>query len=263
MKFLLLGTGNITKGLLKEISKDFQLRNLILGAFLSEDLIHFAKSLFLNLPIKKINTDSREEESLIQSINILQPDYILSVQYPWILSSLIINKLSGNIFNLHNSKLPDYRGHNTLSHEILNNEEFHTSTLHKIYPEVDRGIIIDSKTIKINPDETAYSLWLKSVEESIKILKDFLFLNNNEYKFKKFIRVSNGGSFFSKNSLRKLKQIPSYSDEETVSRISRAFYFPYHEPAYFLINNIKYYVLPNKSKEGYSQFFYKGKDFTI
>ena len=92
MKFLLLGTGNITKGLLKEISKDFQLRNLILGAFLSEDLIHFAKSLFLNLPIKKINTDSREEESLIQSINILQPDYILSVQYPWILSSLIIIK---------------------------------------------------------------------------------------------------------------------------------------------------------------------------
>ena len=56
----------------------------------------------------------------------------MSIQYPYKISSEIIKIMRGNIFNIHNAKLPDYRGHNCLSGEILNNEKIHFTTFHKI-----------------------------------------------------------------------------------------------------------------------------------
>ena len=67
---------------------------------------------------------------------------------------LIVRLPSSNVFeawqkiiNLHNAKLPDYRGHNSISHEILNGETKHTTTIHKIAKEVDRGEILLEKEI--------------------------------------------------------------------------------------------------------------------
>tara|TARA_Y100001968_G_C19387572_1_gene733729 strand:- start:1304 stop:1591 length:288 start_codon:yes stop_codon:yes gene_type:complete len=87
-------------------------------------------------------------------------------------------------------------------------------------------------------------LWKESVKISLKLLKQFF-----EYDLKSFpsiegVKVPSGGIFYSKNSLVKLKKIPNNSEPNQISRISRALYFPPHEPAYFLIDNKKYFILP-------------------
>ena len=57
--------------------------------------------------------------------------------------------MDGEIYNLHNAKLPEYRDHNTISHEILNEEKFHYSTIHKIDKNIDIGIICAEDKILI------------------------------------------------------------------------------------------------------------------
>ena len=81
--------------------------------------------------------------------------------------------MSGKILNLHNAKLPDYRGHNSISFEILNREVEHTTTLHWVDIEVDRGKLVKSKSIKIEENDTAYSLWCRSLVSGIEILIDW------------------------------------------------------------------------------------------
>ncbi len=247
MKFILLGSGKIAEFFIRVFVEEAPTSLQMCGMVASDNVnVIFSEvnkvSDYLFIPI---SYEKKNEEEVLKLIEKTNPDFILSIQYPWILSQLILSSVAGRILNLHNAKLPEYRGHNTISHEILNCEKEHTTTLHWMDAEVDRGRVVLSENIPINSDDTAFSLWKRSVDASLGMLKVF------QENFEKIVGefdgkcVEMGGNYYSKNSINQLKEIPANSSPEEIDKISRAFWFPPHEPAYIKNGKRRLYILPN------------------
>ena len=109
-----------------------------------------------------ISNHVRNEQLILESVESMGVDALVSVQHKWILSSDVISSVSGKVFNLHNAKLPDYKGHNTISFAILNDEKNYSVTIHWVVPEVDEGDLIKESIIPISPEDTALSLYRKN-----------------------------------------------------------------------------------------------------
>jgi methionyl-tRNA formyltransferase len=247
MKFVFLGAGIIAKLFLEKQQREFGGALELVGIIAPENILGFYRGQdgFLSrvafLPLNFVN---RQEAALQELLKAVKPDFVLSVQYPWILSPKVLDLVRGRVLNLHNAKLPQYRGHNTISHEILNREQVHTSTLHWIAEEVDRGRIVLTRDIAIAPDDTAFSLWRRSVESAIALLAQFLKHCETIVNEQGGQPVDPGGFYYSKTDIQELKNIPNNASLEDIDRIARAFWFPPHEPAYFLKGNRRLYVLP-------------------
>ena len=69
--------------------------------------------------IKFISNEKKNENEIIDSIKEHKINLIISVQHCWIFSDKILKSVNGNAYNLHNAKLPDYKGYNTINHAIL------------------------------------------------------------------------------------------------------------------------------------------------
>jgi methionyl-tRNA formyltransferase len=196
--------------------------------------------LALSTPHFIANTE-RNEKAIIDLINDLRVDVLISVQHPWILSGQVIEAVKGNAFNLHNAKLPDYRGHNSISHAILNGEKTYTTTIHWIIPRVDMGDIAHEEMIPMMSGEVAVSLYERSVEAAVrnfeKLARDLA-----EGRTPPRRPVAGAGHFYGKNDIEKLKDIVDIHDVDEVDRKARAFYFPPHEPAYYMLDGTRFYV---------------------
>ena len=178
---------------------------------------------FYYLPKTRLESDNLIK-NLIRKYDI---DFILSIQYPYKIDDLSIKLLNGNIFNIHNAKLPDYRGHNSLSYEILNSEIFHTTTMHKISKDFDRGYLVDEFTININSNDTSYSLWERSKKSPRKIINRI----NKDFLKREFPKIIGEGKFYSKNIPNDLKLVKESENQLIKDKFARAFWFPPHIPA--------------------------------
>jgi len=77
---------------------------------------------------------------------------LLFKYYEIVPSGLISEFGSHNILNLHNGKLPEYRGLHTMSWMIQKGEEFGYLTLHQVSSKVDAGAIVAELTFPISPE---------------------------------------------------------------------------------------------------------------
>ena len=193
--------------------------------------------------IEWIDNSCRNEAKIINAINNQKIDILLSLQHKWIISNKVIDAVSGCAFNTHFGKLPEYRGHHIHIHPILNNEKSITTTLHFMDSKVDYGDIILEKETDIGCDDTSWSLWHKAVDDAVELNKTIIMwlIEGKKIPIKK---VTGNGKFYKVNSLVGVKEIVSLKDFNEVDRKSRAFYYPPHEPAFFLLNDKKYYVIP-------------------
>lgn len=246
MKFLLLASGGIAERFVRDARFTQILENNLIGAIASEKVLQgiFARTNYQNNPrFIPVRGKYESESDLIDLLLTAKPDYVISIQFPWILSSDALRHIGGRFLNLHNAKLPNYRGHNSISHEILNKEESHFTTLHWIAEEVDRGKIVLEKATRIFPDDTAYSLWSRSVESALDLIEEwFLGLEENK-KFPTGVEVSVGGKYYSK-IVGPYKKVRDDATVEEIYRTARAFWFPPHEPAYLSVGGAKLYLLP-------------------
>lgn len=243
-KIIFLGQNKIAEECLSELFKKSKYSNIELMAIVSN------KELFKKLDkyIEKIiyiPNNKRNEKEIISTIKDLKINTLISVQHPWILTKKVIESVKRNCFNLHNAKLPDYKGYNSISHAILNGEKSYTSTIHWIAEKVDTGDIAFVKTFTINKNDTALSLYNKSFKKAKKNFKELLFALNHNKEIPK-IPLTEEGRFYHKREIQILKRIKNMSNPEEVNRKSRAFYFPPFEPAYFILNKRKYYVTIKK-----------------
>ncbi len=241
-----MGSGPVARRCLEEMSfgeaRDYFPKGIIADAnCLSVDGIPSSTETI------ELDMYTKKEEEIIKMIELIRPDFLISVQYPWVLSSSILNLMCGRAFNIHNAKLPDYRGHNSLTYEILNEDSLHTSTLHIMSTEVDRGFIVKVAHIDISKDDTALSLWSRSIDSCV-FLYRWLVTERN-YRFADVVKqpVVGIGRYYGKHQVLKDKEIPPNSDIPTLHRYARAFYFPPHEPAYLLFGKKRIYITPNWS----------------
>lgn len=212
----------------------------------------FFDSARINLGLKSsvdfVSNEERSENRILDSIESNKIDMLISVQHNWILTEPILNAVSFQCFNLHNAKLPDYKGYNSISHAIINGDNEYVSTLHWMSPKVDSGDIAYQGISCIEKYDTAESLYKKTVEASTSIFKNFL----DDLLSKKPIPrlpIKGNGKFYRKNDLDDLKQINDIINFEKVDLISRAVFFPPHEPASLTFGGSKFFLIPESEKK--------------
>ena len=86
-----------------------------------------------------------------------------------ILSKNFITNFKGKILNIHPSLLPKFKGLNTHSRAIKNNEKFSGCTVHYVNSKLDSGKIILQKKVKITKNDTPDSLAKKILIEEHKL----------------------------------------------------------------------------------------------
>lgn len=244
MKFLLLTAGGIGEALFKHSWFTDELKRNLCGVIMSKSIFELNSTTFSTwkeLPYHFIGCKSENELQLINLIKRTKPSYLLSIQYPWILPSKILDLVNGKVLNLHNAKLPNYRGHNTISHEILNQEKLHTTSLHWVAEDVDRGAIVLESHIEISSDDTALSLHKKSISSAVALLKEFFNNLHSTNNLPTGKLITGDGVYYSKN-IEKIKRIPDNSSVSDIYRYSRAFHYPPYEPAFFIHEEKKIYV---------------------
>lgn len=251
IKILFLGNRRIAQSAIRILAEDYKSTIAICGVvsdigFYTDIVLPYFES---EAP-KFISNAQRNETEIRRLITETEPDYIISIQHIWLISKEIIESVGGHILNLHNAKLPDYKGHNSINHAIVNNDAEYTTTIHWIDEEVDAGDIAYEASVSISEDDTAFSLYQETLKNSELILnelfRDIILGDVKRTPMKK------GGRFYGKVSLDDLRDITDIVDANEISRRVRACYFPPYEPAYIIINGKKNYVVPKEAGKVFS-----------
>ncbi|MCJ0929757.1 methionyl-tRNA formyltransferase [Virgibacillus halodenitrificans] len=158
------------------------------------------------------------------------PDYLISINYRYIIPKEIL-KVPLFAINIHGSLLPKYRGRTPHVWSIINGEKYSGVTSHIMEETIDTGDIIEQVSVKINSDDTGYSL-LKKYEALYpellmsslkKIAHHVPFIKQNERE----------ASFFGKRT-PEMGYIDFYKCANEVINFVRAQANPYPGAYYFL-----------------------------
>ncbi|WP_455664161.1 formyltransferase family protein [Phocaeicola sp.] len=105
----------------------------------------------------------------LEDVYKLKDIIFLSLEFDRIIKPSLFE--TKKLYNIHFSLLPAYKGMYTSALPILNGERRTGVTLHCIDAGIDTGDIIDQKEIRINRSETAESLYLKYIENGVKLVR--------------------------------------------------------------------------------------------
>ena len=79
--------------------------------------------------------------------------------------------ISDDLYNIHFSLLPQYKGMYTSVLPILNDESYTGVTLHKIRDGIDTGEIVDAVRIPIKPDDSSLDLYISLINSGVELVK--------------------------------------------------------------------------------------------
>lgn len=171
-------------------------------------------------------------------------DYLISVQFHQILKAEHLRRANKRAVNLHMAPVPEYRGCNQFSYAIFNKEKQFGTTLHLMDEGIDSGDIIAEKRFDISLKITVQELLHLTIEES-----KTLFVSNFhkifDLKFKPIPQKGKARIYYRKD-IKKLKEIKLNEGEQVLSLKMRSAYMPGFSPPYIMIENEKYYLIPEK-----------------
>lgn len=135
-------------------------------------------------------------ESNLEDLYDIENLTFISLEFDRIIKPENFN--SNDLFNIHFSLLPKYRGMYTSAWPILNGDTHTGVTLHKIDAGIDTGNIIDQLEFPISENDTARDLYFDYIK-----LGEVLFKNNyKNIMSRAFIeQVQSIGTYYSKSSI--------------------------------------------------------------
>lgn len=155
----------------------------------------------------------------IEKLKKLDLDYIFGIHFPYIIPEEVLSIPKIGFLNLHPAFLPFNKGWHTPSWAILDKTPF-GATLHFMTKELDAGDIIHQKQIKIKPDDTANSLYLRTLQLEYEVFQeafpDLLTLNPSRKT------QSETGTSKNKKDLAKIQEInlsESYKAEDLIDKL--------------------------------------------
>ena len=158
-----------------------------------------------------------------------KPDIVCSIYYRNIIQKHIIDACNGQIFNLHPSLLPKYRGCSSLTWAIINGDRETGFTYHYIDEGCDTGNIIMQKTVAIQDWDTQETLYLKVMFESMKYFQDVFDLVNKKFTG----NTQEGESSYFPRGCPNNGLIDSQWDKDLKERFIRAMIYPPYPVARF------------------------------
>jgi methionyl-tRNA formyltransferase len=192
MNLIIAGKNNIAVDVLK-----FALENLNIPTFVvlnkTENFQNnFQKS--LGFYAKRWNVTMKKLEDIYD----LNDSIFLSLEFDRIIKPDLFK--SKNLFNIHFSLLPAYKGMYTSALPILNGEDKSGVTLHRINSGIDTGEIIAQTEIKINSKDTARDLYIKYIDFGTKlVIKHLSSLIDNSFNSR--VQSNENSTYFIKKSI--------------------------------------------------------------
>ena len=107
---------------------------------------------------------------VVETVRRLAPDLVLSVWYRRLLGPELLAAPRVAALNLHGSLLPAYRGRAPLNWVLVNGETRTGVTLHHMTPVADAGDVVAQRSIEIEPDDTAFTLYERMVKVGVELL---------------------------------------------------------------------------------------------
>ena len=179
-----------------------------------------------------------------------QVDYVISYMFRYRVKLPILNLARRAALNFHAGPLPEFGGWAFYNLAILENSDFYGCTCHHMDEGFDTGPLFKVNRFPIVAEnETAWSLERKAQEEMVRLFIDFCEIAESESELPYIEQNKKKMRYMDHDSFEKLKEIPENSDEETIQRHARAFFYPPYECAYTKIGNVKVEVIPNIAKQ--------------
>lgn len=178
-------------------------------------------------------------------------DLFLSLEFDQIVKPEKLK--TDNIYNIHFSELPKYKGMYTSVWPILYADSQSGVTLHKIDTGIDTGDIIAQKTFKLSENDRSQDCYRKYIDSSKDLLSEwFVKIINNKIQPKKQLAINS--TYFSKKTI-------DYSDlsidfDKTAWQIQRQIYAFSFRPYQLLsmngknISDVKIKLEKSKLKPG-------------
>jgi methionyl-tRNA formyltransferase len=153
-KILVLCGGKFALGALQKLAFEQYLCGIAIGK--GQDSVVKSlenASLGNKIPFKHFPTKKSVEE-LGDWIRSIQPDYIFSISFPFLLTEEVLSYGEKKFINLHLGPLPAYRGPMPIF-EVLRYQEKETAiAVHYMNKEFDEGSLIFNDLVQISPTDT-------------------------------------------------------------------------------------------------------------
>jgi methionyl-tRNA formyltransferase len=118
-----------------------------------------------NIPFLSIHS-TKDLPQLEEYIRNIQPEYIFSINFPFIINEDILGSLPNKWFNFHMGPLPYYRGAMPIFEVIKAQEKETAIAVHKMVAGTDEGPVVFQETVQIDKNETFGSLAIKLRERT-------------------------------------------------------------------------------------------------
>ena len=118
-----------------------------------------------NLPFQSF-PNKKSVEALKNWITEIQPDYIFSISFPFLITTSILSYGKHKFINFHPAQLPEYRGPMPIFHTLRYQETQTAVSVHYIEEKFDTGAIIFSDTVTINSVDTYGDIAVKLSEQT-------------------------------------------------------------------------------------------------
>ena len=177
-------------------------------------------------------------------------DIIFSLGYWNIISRKQIEAVPMGIVNVHHSFRLKYRGRHMATHAIRAGEKYHGSTIHFIDEKLDEGKIIDTAPCKVDDNDTSESLFYKSNQVGLDLIKkNFRNIITNSVKL---TDISHDPNFVYFRYHDIGYEIPTdvLGDIKALDRYIRSMTFDNAPAPYFLIGDKKVYVKISEYDDG-------------
>jgi len=110
----------------------------------------------------------------VARIRALKPDIIFSFYYRQMVKPPVLDIPPKGCLNLHGSLLPKYRGRCPVNWVLINGEKETGVTMHYMTPRPDDGDIVAQEKVKIDGNDTAFTLFGKMTDAAKKMLDEAL-----------------------------------------------------------------------------------------
>ena len=127
--------------------------------------LNFLKKKNIASKIFNFNQKKNTEKKILKILKKKKIELICLAGFMKILSKDFIKRFSGKILNIHPSLLPKYKGLNTHTRAINNNDKFSGCTVHFVSFKLDSGKIILQKKVKINKNDNPKTLSKKILKQ--------------------------------------------------------------------------------------------------
>lgn len=102
----------------------------------------------------------------LEKIDADKPDLIISYNYKYMIEEDVINRMDGNVINLHISYLPWNKGSNPNFWSFVNDTPKGV-TIHKVNSKLDEGDVIFQKKIWMNPSDETFVTSYNKLHDAI------------------------------------------------------------------------------------------------